>query len=87
MRERPPYRTVGAVLFLAVLTLIALVFCVLHAGEFAVKMFDTFAYATLGSAGILGLKALGEHAANGTGIKGIVNTLLNDAKPGEPKAP
>lgn len=82
-----PYRTVGAVLVLVALNLAALYLCLNRAGEFAVKLFDTFSYTVLGCATIIGVKALGEHAANGTGLKGIVNTLLNEAKPGEPKPP
>lgn len=85
--ERPAYRTVGAVLALVALNLLALWTCLKHPGDFSARMFDTFAYSTLGCASILGFKALGEHAANGTGLRGIVNTLMNDAKPGEPKPP
>lgn len=79
---RPPYRTVGAVISLAVLNMLAGWFCASHASEFTVKMFDTFSYTSLGYASILGLKALGEVAAMGNGFKGIAKVLVSEAKPG-----
>lgn len=81
--ERPPYRTVGAVLAIAVLNLIAGWFCAMHPGEFTAKMFDTFCYTSLGYATILGVAKIGEVAAGGTGFKGIARALFTDAKPGE----
>jgi hypothetical protein len=80
--SRPPYRTVGAVLALAVLNLGAGWFCATHPSEFTVKMFDTFSYTSLGYASILGLKALGEVAASGSGLRGMAKVLMTDAKPG-----
>jgi hypothetical protein len=85
--HRPPYRTVGAVLGLALLNLIAGWFAALHASEFTVKMFDTLTYANLGFAGMLAVKALGEAAAGGGGLKGIASVLLTEAKPPPPEPP
>jgi hypothetical protein len=81
--QRPPWRTVGAVLALAAMNLLAGWFAATHPGEFTAKMFDTLSYTFLGFAALLTMKAVGEIAAGGSGFKGIVRTLMTSAKPGE----
>jgi hypothetical protein len=78
----PAYRTVGFVSFLSVI-LGALCY-LLPKDEYSFKMFGTAAWAFSGFAAVVVLKRVGEAAATGNGLKGILNTLTTSAKPGEP---
>jgi hypothetical protein len=82
------WRTVGAILVLAAMTLFAFWLAGRMPEGLATHIFDTLAWTFAGMALVIAGKASVQHLAGGGGLKGAVAALLTDAKPEEPpKAP
>jgi hypothetical protein len=81
------YRTVGSVIILAAMLLVALAMCLHSPSSIAGEAFGTAAWCLVACAGLLAGKSLGEYAATGGGISGIVKAIFTNAKPADPSAP
>lgn len=85
MKAPSPWRTIVAVLALALLTAGELAVCVLVGkSDVAARCFETAAWANVGLAGFLSAKATIQHAATGSGIKGAIAAIMTAVKPGDP---
>ncbi len=89
-RQVSQWRTVGVVLVLALMLVLAFRWIVLApvgAGEFHVRMFDSLAWTLFLLALVAAGKSSVEHLAAGGGLRGAARALFTESKPGEPAEP
>lgn len=84
-KPKPQWRTVIVALAMGGATLGALAMC-RGGGEVQAKMFGDAVTGFALFLAAVATKALGEHAAGGGGIKGMLASLGSSAKPEPPKA-